>query len=194
MNARLLVMAWWPRRRGRDPRLADRWFGAQAEEDWLHERCRLAAMCIQEGAHVADLGCGLQVLREHLHASCTYTGYDLGDMHPDNVLLDLDGPFTLPEEHDVAVLLGVLEFLADPQGALARVAETVDAVVLSFVCVHEASPADLTRRKAVGAQHHWTEEDLVQILSELGLMIEARHLVWERPGERHVVLRLTSGD
>ena len=88
-------MAWWSRRRGRDPRLVDRWFGAQAEEDWLHERCRLAAACIEEGANVADLGCGLQVLREHLHASCTYTGYDLGDMHPDNVLLDLDGPFAI---------------------------------------------------------------------------------------------------
>ena len=143
---------------------------------------------------MADLGCGLQVLREHLHASCAYTGYDLGDMHPDNVLLDLDSPFTLPEEHDVAVLLGVLEFLADPQGALARVVEAVDAVVLSFVCVHEASHADLTRREAVGAQHHWTEEELTQVLRELGLMSETRHLVWERPGERHVVLRLTSGD
>ena len=143
---------------------------------------------------MADLGCGLQVLREHLHASCTYAGYDLGDMHPDNVHLDLDGAFTLSEEHDVAVLLGVLEFLADPQGALARVAEAVDVVVLSFVCVHEASQADLKRREAVGAKHHWTEEGLMQVLSERGLKSEARHLVWERPGERHVVLRLTSAD
>ena len=187
-------MAWWPRRRGRDPRLVDRWFGAQAGEDWVHERCRLAAACIEDGANVADLGCGLQVLREHLHTSCLYTGYDLGDMHPANVLLDLDGPFTLPEGHDVAVLLGVLEFLADPQSALARVVEAVDAVVLSFVCVLEASQADLKRRESVGAQHHWTEEDLMRVLSEVGLRSAARHLVWERPGERHVVLRLTSGD
>lgn len=143
---------------------------------------------------MADLGCGLQVLREHLPTSCAYTGYDLGDMHPENVLLDLDGPFALPEEHDVAVLLGVLEFLADPQGALARVAEAVDAVVLSFVCVHEASKADLKRREEVGAKHHWTEEDLMQVLNERGLRSETRHLVWERPGERHVVLRLTSAD
>ena len=187
-------MVRWPRRRGRDPRLVDRWFGAQAEEDWLHERCRLAAACIEEGANVADLGCGLQVLRKHLPALCTYTGYDLGDMHPDNVLLDLDGPFTLPEEHDVVVLLGVLEFLAEPHDALSRVAEAVDEVVLSFVCVHEASQADLKRREEVGAQHHWSEEDLMHVLRERGLRSEARHLVWERPGERHVVLRLTSAD
>jgi hypothetical protein len=187
-------MVRWPRRRGRDPRLVDRWFGAQTEEDWLHERCRLAATCIDEGANVADLGCGLQVLREHLPASCTYTGYDLGDMHPDNVLIDLDEAFTLPEEHDLAVVLGVLEFLSDPRAALSRVVENVNTVVLSFVCVHEASQADLKRREAVGAKHHWTEKELLQILGVMGLNAEARHLVWERPGERHLVLRLTSED
>jgi hypothetical protein len=154
----------------------------------------LAAACIEDGANVADLGCGLQVLREHLPASCVYTGYDLGDMHPDNVLLDLEDAFTLPEEHDVAVLLGVLEFLADPQGAIARVVEAADEVVLSFVCVHGASQADINRREEVGARHHWSEEELMHVLSGRGLSVEARHLVWERPGERHLVLRLTSGD
>ncbi|DAC34411.1 MAG TPA: hypothetical protein HA286_06640 [Candidatus Poseidoniaceae archaeon] len=187
-------MARWPWKRGRDARLLGRWYGEQAEEEWVHQRCRLAVACIDEGVNVADLGCGLQVLREHLHASCTYTGYDLGDMHPDNVILDLDEAFTLPQEHDVAVLLGVLEFLADPQAALARVVEAVDAVVLSFVCVHEASEADVKRREAVGAKHHWSEDDLAERLHGLGLTVTQRHLVWERPGERHVVLGLTSAD
>jgi hypothetical protein len=33
----------------------------------------------------------------------------------------------------------------------------------------------------------------MHVLRECGLRSEARHLVWERPGERHVVLWLTSG-
>ena len=166
--------------------------GSQAEEAWVHDRCRLAASMIDNDANVADLGCGMQVLREHLPPSTPYTGYDLGAMHPDNVHLDLDAPFRLDEAHTTAVLLGVLEYLDDPVQALASARATVGTIVVSFVCAHNASDDDLARRVDLGVKHHWSVEDLERIASNLHLVEAGRQVVWERPGERHLVLRLNA--
>jgi hypothetical protein len=166
--------------------------GSQAEEAWVHDRCRLAAAMIDGSANVADLGCGMQVLRAHLPPSTPYTGYDLGTMHPDNVHLDLDAPFRLDEAHTTAVLLGVLEYLDDPVQALASARATVGTLVASFVCAHNASDDDLARRVGLGVKHHWSVEDLERIASNLRLVEVERQVVWERPGERHLVLRLNA--
>ena len=166
--------------------------GSQVEEAWVHDRCRLAASMIDNAANVADLGCGMQVLREHLPPSTPYTGYDLGTMHPDNVHLDLDAPFRLDEAHTTAVVLGVLEYLDDPVQALASARATVDTLVVSFVCAHNASDDDLARRVDLGVKHHWSVWDLERIASNLHLVETGRQVVWERPGERHLVLRLNS--
>ena len=185
-------MPWWRRRTTADPRILDRWMGEQAGEAWVHDRCRLAASMIDNDANLADLGCGMQVLREHLPPSTAYTGYDLGAMHPDNVHLDLDAPFRLDEAHTTAVLLGVLEYLDDPVQALASARATVGTIVVSFVCAHNASDDDLARRVDLGVKHHWSVEDLERIASNLHLVETGRQVVWERPGERHLVLRLNS--
>jgi len=166
--------------------------GSQAEEAWVHDRCRLAAAMIDNDANVADLGCGMQVLRKHLSPSTPYTGYDLGTMHPDNVHLDLDAPFRLDDAHTTAVVLGVLEYLDDPVQALASACATVDTLVVSFVCAHNASDDDLARRVDLGVKHHWSVEDLGRIASNLHLVEAGRQVVWERPGEHHLVLRLNS--
>lgn len=166
--------------------------GLQAGEAWVHDRCRLAASMIDPNANVADLGCGMQVLRGHLPSSIPYTGYDLGTMHPDNVHLDLDAPFRLEEAHTTAVVLGVLEYLEDPVQALASARATVDTLVVSFVCAHNASEDDLARRVDLGVKHHWSVEDLERIASNLHLVEAGRQVVWERPGERHLVLRLNA--
>ena len=166
--------------------------GEQAGEAWVHDRCRLAASMIDGTANVADLGCGMQVLREHLPPSTPYTGYDLGTMHPDNVHIDLDAPFRLDEVHTTAVLLGVLEYLDDPVRALASASATVGTLVVSFVCAHNASDDDLARRVGLGVKHHWSVEDLERIASNLHLVEAGRQVVWERPGEHHLVLRLNS--
>ena len=166
--------------------------GEQAGEAWVHDRCRLAASMIDPNANVADLGCGMQVLREHLPPSTPYTGYDLGTMHPDNVHLDLDAPFRLEEAHTTAVVLGVLEYLDDPVQALASARATVDTLVVSFVCAHNACDDDLARRVDLGVKHHWSVEDLERIASNLHLVEAGRQVVWERPGERHLVLRLNA--
>ena len=158
----------------------------------MQDRCRLAASMINDDANVADLGCGMQVLREHLPPSTPYTGYDLGTMHPDNVHLDLDAPFRLDEAHTTAVVLGVLEYLDDPVQALASARATVDTLVVSFVCAHYASEDDLARRVDLGVKHHWSVEDLQRIASNLHLVEAGRQVVWERPGEHHLVLRLNS--
>jgi len=185
-------MPWWRRRSTADPRILDRWLGLQAQEAWVQDRCRLAASMINDDANVADLGCGMQVLREHLPPSTPYTGYDLGTMHPDNVHLDLDAPFRLDDAHTTAVVLGVLEYLDDPVQALASACATVDTLVVSFVCAHNASDDDLARRVDLGVKHHWSVEDLGRIASNLHLVEAGRQVVWERPGEHHLVLRLNS--
>jgi hypothetical protein len=94
--------------------------------------------------------------------------------------------------HTTAVLLGVLEYLDDPVRALASASATVGTLVVSFVCAHNASKDALSRRVDLGVKHHWSVEDLERIASNLHLVEAERQVVWERPGERHLVLRLNA--
>lgn len=133
------------------------------------ERARLAVdllATIRAGTgtslHVADFGCGRQTLRALLPASWTYTPFDYMPRSDDTVIWDLnrgcpDGTF------DVVFLLGVLEYLQDPLGLLARVVPRCRYLVFSY-----NGPTDPARRNRQGWVNHLTFEFIERVVAEAG--------------------------
>jgi hypothetical protein len=93
-------------------------------------RMRMAAALIPPGSKVIDLGAGSQALRDMLPAGCSYTSVDLANA---DITCSLSVG-ELPEGFDVAVFLGVLEYLTDPEWALRQARRAARKAVVS--CAH----------------------------------------------------------
>lgn len=173
------------------PRVLERWSrGFAGDDDWVHKRIKVAVGWIDEGSKVLDLGCGLRHLEQHLPRRCTYTGADLAQMHPDNLQVDLDQTFVLPDRYDTVVLLGVLEFLERPLEALQRLQDHSSQVILSYVCRRGAINETIAKRRKAGAKNHWNEDELLRGLLGIGLVEEHRHVFSDRETDRHLILSL----
>jgi hypothetical protein len=106
---------------GRDQRTRD----AYGLREWP-ERAGLAAKLIaalplQPGDTLLDLGCGQQTIRKLAPPRLRYVPVDRLSRTEDTLVLDLDSDF--PRGHfAVAVMLGLLEYLQEPLAFLSRVA------------------------------------------------------------------------
>lgn len=126
----------------------------------LHPGARLA--------RVADIGCGdRQLLRALARRgiACRYQGYDRLPQAPDVVRLDI-GASALPEGSDVAVLLGVSEYLPALDAVLARLVEQVAALVISHTVAEPARSEPPPR--APGWVEHLTRARFEQVLAVAG--------------------------
>jgi len=131
----------------------------------------LAGVPCRDGAplSVADVGCGDQKLRAALRARglrADCRGYDLepqaADVERFDVRID-----ALPRPHDVAVLLGVLEYLDDLQGVLARLAAQVPWLLLSHV-VRQGGGYSPEQLRALGWRQHLAAGELERLVQRAG--------------------------
>ena len=126
---------------------------------------------------LADIGCGDQKLRDSLRArgvSMDYTGYDLlpqtSDVHRFDVRSDL-----LPRQHDVAVMLGVIEYLQDLPVALGRLARQVPYLVLSHV-IRQGDTYTPDMLAKLGWVNHMERSELEAQLARSGYAITAQRM------------------
>jgi hypothetical protein len=166
--------------------------GDQKTPTW-HERAEVAAELLagarelaQPGATVADIGCGDGKLRDALRGrglTAAWCGYDLRPQLPEVVAFDVVRD-TLPPGHAAAVLLGVVEYLADPTAVLAMLAREVPVLVVSHVLRDPATypPARLAE---LGWNDLVDEEGFAAVLAASGWRTVAkrrtpdgRALVW----------------
>lgn len=120
--------------------VADRW----------PARAAMVAAMVPAGSSVVDLGAGAEGLRGLLPAGCRYTPVDRVARGPETVVLDLDRDPILGR-FDVAVALGVVEYLEDPAGFLARVARVARVLLVSYV---------RPRHQGEGWRNRWTPREL----------------------------------
>jgi hypothetical protein len=86
---------------------------------------------------VIEFGAGNRVLERHLDRSCTYTPSDIVDRGPGTIVCDLNQrplPALGIGSYDVAVLMGVLEYMRDLPSVLDWLTELVPTCVLSYAC------------------------------------------------------------
>ena len=167
-----------------------RWKGELDETDWSKFRVKLASKWIGRSSKVADLGCGTQILARSLDASCKYSGYDIHKMNPRNILIDLNEDFDLGSVFDIAILLGVLEFLDDPFATLASLQNQADELILSYVFSKESNPEIIEKRISIGALNHFGQQEFLSGLESLGLSVLDRKVIWDRQEDKHIIFHL----
>src|ERR1700743_3487879 len=79
-------------------------------------RTKLVATLVPDNSRVIEFGAGRRVLERYLDPSCTYVPSDIVDRGPRTIVCDLNQR-PLPDlgagVYDVAVILGVLEYVSD---------------------------------------------------------------------------------
>ena len=167
-----------------------RWKGELDETDWSKFRVKIASKWIEGSSKVADLGCGTQILARSLDASCKYSGYDIHNMNPRNILIDLNEDFDLGRVFDYAILLGVLEFLDDPFVTLASLQHQADELILSYVFSKESNLEIIEKRISIGVLNHFGQKEFLSGLESLGLSVLDRKVIWDRQEDEHIIFHL----
>jgi len=162
-----------PARAGSAYNLAD-----QNNRDWL-ERARIAGALVMEikgrcrGApKVADIGCGDQKLERVLYEldpGITYQGFDLLPQSSSVIRFDVTID-DLPDGFDVAILLGVIEYVSNVDLLFQRLQPKTPYIIVSHVLDdgHTYSPA---RLKELGWVTHLTREALAEHCQSAGFQV-----------------------
>ena len=127
-----------------------RWHDPASYNASWETRLDTAMPMLADARWVADLGCGMQDLRKRLAPGTIYLPMDIKRWTDDTLLCDLNAK-QLPDLYislcDVCVILGVLEYVYEPEWLLARLAEHAESLVLSY------NAADLASLDRAG--HGW---------------------------------------
>lgn len=148
----------------------------QSQLTWL-ERAELCLDLIRsiddlpKRATLADVGCGdkkLEIALRNAHLDLRYSGFDLHPQSMDVQMLDITCN-ALPGYYDVAVLLGLTEYLPDLTGTLASLQSHCRYLVLSHVVadISAYTPEDLQR---LGWLNHKTEAEITELLARTGYL------------------------
>ena len=124
---------------------------------------------------LADVGCGDQKLRHALQShgvKCRYQGYDLLPQSPEVHCFDVRRDL-LPDIHDVAVMLGVIEYVSNLPAVLATLARRVPHVIVSHV-FRQNGLYTAEHLAELGWLHHLSEEELGGILENNGFSVIER--------------------
>jgi len=168
----------WHRNLGDNSRLGE-WPERAIEAAWL-----IMSLPLNQGDKVVDLGCGKQTLRCLLPAELVYVPVDNQRRSDDTLVMDLNEP--VPDESfDVAVMLGLLEYLDDPLQRFNWCAEHSKFCVFSY-----ADCSDDQRNRS----HHWkgcvSFEALEQHIRDVGGRILQR-VEWKE-GTRLYAVQFTA--
>jgi hypothetical protein len=89
---------------------------------------------IPNNTSIVDFGCGNKELLDYL----TPTRYLGVDRLPNaDLVADLDEPFFLNDKFDVALLLGVLEYVNDPEYTLTNIVPTANCFIVLSLAVKQ---------------------------------------------------------
>jgi hypothetical protein len=136
----------------------------------------MAAALIPNDSRVIEFGAARRVLEKFLDPSCTYTPSDLVDRGPGTIVCDLNER-PLPElgvdTYDVAVIMGVLEYVRDVPSMLDWLTAHVPICVLSYACTKVNSNRLRGRLETISRLNHgwmnsYCEDDLRILFGERG--------------------------
>jgi len=139
-------------------------------------RTERAAALVPNNSRVIEFGAGNRVLERYLDPSCRYVPSDIVDRGPGTIVCDLNQrplPDLGPGVYDVAVIMGVLEYLRDVPSLLDWLAKYVPLCVVSYGC---PDTNNHTRRTSLGAidrlsrgwMNNYREDELRSLFKERG--------------------------
>ncbi|MCW5752824.1 MAG: hypothetical protein KIT81_16945 [Alphaproteobacteria bacterium] len=151
----------------------------QAEWD---ERAAMAARHVLPGQPVLDLGCGAMALERFLPPGTPYRPADIVARRADCLVIDLNrGEF--PEGRFGSVtLLGVLEYLYEPEAVLRRARLAAGRLVLSYAIDLGQKPE---KRRANGWVNDFKEAEIRRLLEASGWRLVEQSPIRVRRKVRH---------
>jgi hypothetical protein len=126
----------------------DRWANPRNIYASWESRTEMAAALVPNHSRVIEFGAANRVLEKCLDPSCTYTASDLVDRGPGTIVCDLNErplPDLGADAYDVAVIMGVLEYVRDVPSMIDWLARHFGVCVLSYACA-KANGHRLRRR------------------------------------------------
>jgi hypothetical protein len=157
-----------------------RWADPRSLEAWWEPRTRQAADLVPDGSRVIEFGAGNRILERYLHPSCSYVASDLVDRGGGTMVCDLNRR-PLPDigagEFDVAVLMGVLEYLVDVPGTLNWLSRSIGTCVVSYVCMETRRRSleglcEKASRVTQGWMNHYRPEELQTLFAAYRFRID----------------------
>ena len=143
--------------------------------DW-EPRTKIVAALVPNNSRVIEFGAGHRNLEGYLDPSCTYVPSDLVDRGPGTIVCDLNKrplPDLGQDVYDVAVAIGVLEYLDDVPAVLDWLTKYVKLCVLA--CAPARTNGYSPRAIAetiVRARHGWMnsyrEDEILALFRERG--------------------------
>jgi len=116
--------------------------------DLLERRAEAASRFIDPGMRVLDVGCAAMLVEPHLPPGCTYLPLDCVARDERTFVCDLNSETLPPIQADIAVVLGVLEYLYDIPLFLQRLFQV--APKASFLLPPRSRPDPRPPQDAVG--------------------------------------------
>jgi hypothetical protein len=153
--------------------------------DWEPRTEKIAAF-IPKNTRVIEFGAANRLLERYLDPSCTYTPSDMVDRGSGTIVCDLNErplPDLGADVYDVAVLIGVLEYMRDLPSVLDWLTGYVDVCVLAYAPVKANRYSPRAVLEAVGRLRHgwmnsYREEEIRSLFSERGFEL-VRGEDWE---------------
>jgi hypothetical protein len=135
-------------------------------------RERIAAQFIPPGSRVLDLGCGAMTLRHVISADCSYTPCDILPHHPDIVVANLNLLQFPPGEYDVAMMLGVVEYLENPLWVFRAARSRCNRLVFGYERYRFWTAKNIAACEKHGRMNYLREPELMHFLKLSGWRVD----------------------
>lgn len=132
---------------------------------------RIVALCklMQGERSVIDLGCGMQLLRNHLAPGVKYFPVDYVQRTDDTIVCDFNARQFPHIYAELAFISGCLEYVEDVPWFVGAVAAACGAVVLSY-CSVEKHP-EFQLRRSLAWVNDMKRQDVIDIFCEKGFCL-----------------------
>lgn len=114
-----------------------RWSDTRNIYSQWESRTARAADFVPKGSRVIEFGAATRVLERHLDPSCSYVPSDIVDRGPGTLVCDMNErplPDLGADTYDVAVIMGVLEYIHDVPAVVDWLGRHVKLIVVSYAC------------------------------------------------------------
>jgi hypothetical protein len=164
-----------------------RWANPRSFYASWEPRTEMVAGLVPDNSRVIEFGAAKRLLEKYLDPSCTYVPSDIVDRGPGTIVCDLNErplPDLGADVYDVAVIIGVLEYVRDVPAVLDWLTEYVTMAVLTYACATASgrSPRAMVE-KLVRTRHGWVnslrEAELCSLFRERGFEL-VRDANWQK--------------
>ena len=161
-------------------RLPDRkrWGDPKSYSPLWSSRAEMASGLIPDGASILEIGVGAGDFRNRVQGRCSYEGADLAPLEDTTLILNLETDPLPDKEYDFVVLLGVLEYIYEPENAARKLCAAAPNVVCSYCCRLENAPAaDVAdQRGEMGWVNDFTRDEFAALFSRNGFAVQSSRI------------------